>query len=278
LGTVNVPSTGGWQNWTTITQTVTVNAGTYNFGIFAQSGGWNINWFEITPVAPSTVIIQAENYSAMAGVKTEATTDAGGGLDVGYINAGSWMAYDNINFPSSGTYTVQYRVASLNGGQLSMDLNAGSIQLGAVNLPATGGWQNWTTVSQTVNVNAGTYNVGIYAQTGGWNINWFSITKVNNARTGSFDTAVPSTDDISSNYNLGNSVVIFPNPIEGELRFISGVDLGGGSAKIVDGLGIEVLNTSISSDKIDVSSLSAGIYTILINKDGNSFSKKFVKR
>ncbi len=39
--------TGGWQNWTTITQMVTINAGTYNFGIYAIAGGWNINWIRI---------------------------------------------------------------------------------------------------------------------------------------------------------------------------------------------------------------------------------------
>ena len=31
-------------------------------------------------------------------------------------------------------------------------------------------------MSRTVNVNAGTYNFGIYAQTGGYNLNWVRIT------------------------------------------------------------------------------------------------------
>jgi beta-glucanase (GH16 family) len=238
-----------------------------------SSGQWQL----IPVTAAFSKTIQAESYSAMLGVQLENTTDAGGGQDVGYIDAGDWMAYNNINFPTSGSYTVEYRVASISGSKLSMDLNAGSIQLGAVNIPATGGWQNWTTVTQNVNVNAGTYNVGLYAQAGGWNINWIRITKNGNARMGTLD-AEPTTDDVSSNYNLGNDVGIFPNPIEGELRFISGVDLGGGTARIISDMGVEVVNTSISSDKIDVSSLNAGIYTILINKDGNSFSKRFVKK
>jgi chitinase len=87
--------------------------------------------------------IQAENYNSMAGVQTEATTDAGGGSNVGYIDATDWMAFYNINFPVTGTYKVEYRVASLSGGgRVSCDLNAGSIQLGAVDIPSTGGWQN----------------------------------------------------------------------------------------------------------------------------------------
>ncbi|MCX7987013.1 MAG: family 16 glycosylhydrolase, partial [Bacteroidales bacterium] len=117
--------------------------------------------------------IEAESYSAMSGVQTEPCSE--GGLNVGWIDAGDWMAYNGINFPTTGTYRIEYRVASINGGTLSSDLNAGSIVLGQVSIPATGGWQTWTTVSQTVSINAGTYNFGIFAVTGGWNINWIKI-------------------------------------------------------------------------------------------------------
>ncbi|HVE00002.1 MAG TPA: carbohydrate-binding protein [Cytophagaceae bacterium] len=242
------------------------------------NNGWNDQASSLivrTKTNTFSTTIQAENYSAMLGVQNEATTDAGGGQDVGYIDQGDWMAYNNITFPTSGTYTIQYRVASISGSRLSMDLNAGSIQLGTVNIPATGGWQNWTTVSQTVTVNAGTYNVGIYAQAGGWNINWFSITKNTGAKIGAAD---PQSEDISSNYNLGTGVTIYPNPIEGELQFVSGSDLSGGSAKVVNDMGIQVINTTIQADKIDVSSLSAGMYTLVVNKDGNSFTKRFIKK
>lgn len=121
--------------------------------------------------------IEAEAYSAMAGVQTEACTE--GGQDVGWIDTGDWMAYNSITFPSSGSYKVEYRVASNTaGGTLSLDLNAGSIPLGQLAVPGTGGWQNWTTVSHTVTINAGTYNVGVFAQQGGWNLNWIKFTKL----------------------------------------------------------------------------------------------------
>jgi len=120
--------------------------------------------------------IEAEAFSAQAGVQTEACTE--GGLNVGWIDTNDWMAYNSITFPSSGNYRVEYRVASPSGGTLSLDLNAGSIQLGQLGVPATGGWQNWTTVSHTVNINAGTYNVGVFAPKGGWNLNWIRFTKL----------------------------------------------------------------------------------------------------
>ncbi len=121
-------------------------------------------------------LVQAENYFANNGVQTENTTDTGGGLNVGWIDTNDWMAYSSINIPTSGTYTIEYRVSSPNAtSRLSLDLNGGTIQLGELAIPNTGGWQNWTTISQTVNINAGTYNLGIFAKSGGWNINWFRI-------------------------------------------------------------------------------------------------------
>lgn len=135
-----------------------------------QSGGSNPGF---------TTTVQAESYGSSAGVQLETTTDAGGGQNVGYIDTGDWMAYNNVTIPSTGTYRVEYRVANLNGGgRLSLDVNAGANVLGYMDIPSTGGWQNWTTVSHTVTINAGTYNFGIYAQAGGFNLNWFRITKL----------------------------------------------------------------------------------------------------
>lgn len=122
--------------------------------------------------------IQAEDYTAMAGVQTEATSDTGGGDNVGWIETGDWMAYAGISLPEAGSYRVEYRVASEAGGRLSLDLNAGSTVLGEVDIPATGGWQSWDTVSQTVDLPAGPFDLGVFAAQGGWNINWIRIVKL----------------------------------------------------------------------------------------------------
>jgi len=266
LGSVNVPATGGWQNWTTVSKTVNLNAGTYNFGIYAQTGGYNINWFSITPQSVvSSTTIQAESFSSMSGVQTEACSDAGGGSDVGYIDAGDWMAYNNINFPVSGNYTIQYRVASQNGGgSISSDLNAGSIKLGTLGVPSTGGWQNWTTISQNVYVNAGTYNFGIYAAGGGWNLNWIKITQ-GNAKMGS------SSDD-----SYAQSFDIYPIPVGNTLNIQSSNDLTDGNILIIDAVGTEVMNSTFASS-IDVSSLQPGVYILRFTKDGNTITKRFIK-
>ncbi|WP_276481425.1 carbohydrate-binding protein [Paraflavitalea pollutisoli] len=222
---------------------------------------------------PSSVTIQAENYSNMLGVQTEACTDAGGGQNVGYIDAGDWMAYNSINFPTSGQYLVEYRVASLNGGTLSLDLNAGAIQLGSRTVPATGGWQNWTTVSHIVNVNAGTYNVGVFAQTGGWNLNWLRITKQGSARIAS----ETPTAEIRRSLIASRAFEVFPNPVVNELRINTGQNLTGGLLRIYDIMGRPVLQTSIITNRVDVSRLVPGTYTLLYTKDGKTITRRFTK-
>ncbi|MEI8634321.1 carbohydrate-binding protein [Vibrio sp. PP-XX7] len=123
--------------------------------------------------------IEAESYNSMSGVGTEPTSDVGGGSNVGWIDTGDWMAYPSVTIPTSGDYLIEYRVASLNGGgKISLDHSAGATVLGQIDVGATGGWQNWKTISHQVHINAGTYNFGIYAQQGGFNLNWWRIKKL----------------------------------------------------------------------------------------------------
>ncbi|MES2672842.1 MAG: family 16 glycosylhydrolase [Pseudomonadota bacterium] len=143
----------------------------------------------IFSASAQAVVFQAENYSAYNdttpgnsggayhndNVDIQATSDAGGGYNIGWIAANEWWAYNSLNIPSTGSYTIRIRVASPNGAIASVDLNAGTIQLGDFAIPTTGGWQNWTTVTRTVNLNAGTYNLGVFAKTADWNFNWIEV-------------------------------------------------------------------------------------------------------
>lgn len=222
------------------------------------------------PNNPSSVLVQAESYSSMSGIQTESTTDAGGGLNVGWIDAGDWMAYAGINFPTNGAYKVEYRIASPSGATVSLDLNGGSIQLGSLAIPATGGWQNWQTISHVVNVNAGTYSLGVYAPAGGWNINWIRITKQATART----SAENAEDAASANHQ---ALTLYPNPTENILH-LSGVDLAAGRISILDIVGNEVYQSS-GNESIDVSSLHAGTYMLVFTTtDKERQVMRFVKR
>ncbi|MBB6463046.1 carbohydrate-binding protein [Flammeovirga kamogawensis] len=127
-----------------------------------------------TIVIPSQ--IESENYCGMSGIQTEQTQDESGNLNIGYIDDDDWMSY-NISVPASGTYTLSYRVASANGGnEIQIDKDKGATVLGTITVPATGGWQTWQTITHDISLPQGEYEIGIKANIGGFNINWFSIT------------------------------------------------------------------------------------------------------
>jgi endoglucanase len=154
-----------------LSQTATALAGLLAAGICAAQVG-----------LPAT--IQAESYNYMSGVQLENTTDTGGGQNVGWIDTNDWMAYSNtvVNIPSTGSYDVSYRVASANGGgSIRLEESGGSVSYGTISVPATGGWQTWTTITQRVTLSAGNHSFGVVAAGGGFNFNWFNISAVNSS-------------------------------------------------------------------------------------------------
>lgn len=231
------------------------------------ASGWNDRASSVVvnaAPAPSSVLIQAENYSAMQGVVVEPTTDAGGGQNVGYLHPGDWMSYHNITFPTTGQYTIEYRVATgASSGRFSADLNGGAVVLGTVNVPGTGGWQTWTTVTQTVTVNAGTYNFGIYVQVGDWNLNWIRITKAGSARTAA--TVAPA----SSGSQPAAQLRLYPNPATDRLHLSPAPELAGSPYLVLNATG-RVVSRGCLPDRgtLDVARLPAGSYVLVVNATG----------
>ncbi len=188
LATVNVPNTGNWETFQTVTASVTLHAGNQTLQVYDQGyAGWNINYmdFESTGATTTTLpppsgtaipgIIQAENYSTMSGVQTENTSDAGGGLDVGWIDQGDWMDY-NVNVSAAGTYSVGFRVATtLSGGILQLR-DANGNPLATVNIPNTGNWEAFQTVTASITLPVGNQTLQVYDEgDAGWNINYMDF-------------------------------------------------------------------------------------------------------
>lgn len=239
--------------------------------IWDDAGQTSAHW-KLNVVAPPafTQLIEAESFIAMAGIQTEATTDAGGGSNVGYIETGDWMAYGPITIPSNGTYKIEYRVASVSGGKLSLDINSGATVLGMLNIPATGGWQNWTTISHNVSMNAGTYNFGVYAQTGGWNINWWRVTKVSGAR---------SSDDafVLDNAAEVELLELFPNPAEDKLMIEAPFELES-KVYVISSDGRKLSYDVKNGNTIDLTGLNPGVYTLVTFDHDKTIVKRFVKK
>lgn len=131
-----------------------------------------------SPSVPSVQIrVEAEQFKqSSSGVKSQPTEDIGGGFNLGWIVDRSWMTY-GVRLVT-GKYRVEYRVASVEGGSLRIDSNAGKTVYGQMVVPKTGGWQKWTTISHKIEVKRDTNSFGIFALKGGWNLNWILFTKM----------------------------------------------------------------------------------------------------
>jgi hypothetical protein len=74
---------------------------------------------------------------------------------------------------TAGTYTVSLRVAAPAAvtGALHLADASGTDLSGNVNIPATGGWQSWATVTVQVTLPAGQQVLTLNQDNGGWNLN-----------------------------------------------------------------------------------------------------------
>jgi endoglucanase len=137
------------------------------------------------------VVVEAESYNAMLGIQTEPCVESGS--DVAYLDASDWLSYSNITIPTAGKYMVYFRVASMNNtGVISLEKDAGATKLGTFNIPNTGGWQTWTTISKLIDLPQGTYSFGLGIPSGGYNINWIAIAAVTCSSTATITSPTTS--------------------------------------------------------------------------------------
>jgi len=105
------------------------------------------------------------------GVDIEATSDAGGGSNVGWLSPGEWLQY-TVNVATAGTYDVTFRVASATTGGTLHLLSGGTNLSGSVTVPGTGGWQTWTSVTASgVPLSSGIQAIRLVFDSGSFNMN-----------------------------------------------------------------------------------------------------------
>jgi endonuclease/exonuclease/phosphatase family metal-dependent hydrolase len=213
--TLNLPATGAWQAWTTVSFTATIGAGTQLMTLYADTAGYNIDSVTITPNngggaatpssssssslspyygSPASVpgTIQAEDFdNGGEGVAYHDTTPGNTGgayrstdVDITAASGGGYLVgwidpgewmNYTINVASAGTYTIQLRVASPYGGSMHVGFNGPSSVWQTVGVPNTGDWQSWTTVSFTATLGAGIQQMTLLSDTGGYNVDSIAI-------------------------------------------------------------------------------------------------------
>jgi hypothetical protein len=205
-GPVAVPDTGGYQTWTTVTASITLPAGEQTLTTDQDSNGWNIHFMTFTlnsgssgpggdqpyggTPAPVPGTVQAANYDTGGqgvaynvtsvngtansyrtdGVDLEVCSDTGCGYDIGWTAAGQWFNY-TVDVAAADTYTVSLRVAAPDAvtDALHISSSSGTNLSGDVNIPATGGWQDWETVTTSVTLPAGVQTLTVNQDNAGWN-------------------------------------------------------------------------------------------------------------
>ncbi len=237
-GSVNVPNTGGWETWKTVTATVTLPAGTQTLTLNQDNPDWN--FYSATFAAASEApyggtaaaipgTVKAENYDTGGqgvaysvlsvngtdnsyrtdGVDLETTTATGGGNDLGWTKAGQWFKY-TVNVATAGTYTVTFAVASNDGATDAFHLSnaAGTNLTGSVNVPNTGGWETWKTVTATVTLPAGTQTLTLNQDNPDWNFYSATFAAASEAPYGGTAAAIPGTVK-AENYDTGGQGVAY---------------------------------------------------------------------
>ena len=91
--------------------------------------------------------VEAETMAFSKGIKTEQNEEVG--VYVTDIHNGDWIKLQNVAFDNKYPRVFKARVASgLRGGQIEIHLDSvGGRCLGVMNVPGTGGWEKWETIS-----------------------------------------------------------------------------------------------------------------------------------
>jgi endoglucanase len=137
-----------------------------------DKGGQGVGYTAISVNGTNTIVVNGtDNGYRSDGVDLETTSAPGGGNNIGWTATGQWFRY-TVNVATAGTYDVTFEVSAptaVTDGFHLVD-SAGTNLTGSINVPKTGGWQTWTTVTATVTLPAGQQVLTWLQDNGGYNL------------------------------------------------------------------------------------------------------------
>ncbi|HTV42369.1 MAG TPA: carbohydrate-binding protein [Candidatus Sulfotelmatobacter sp.] len=168
IGTVQVPGTGAWQNWSTETIPVSAASGYHNVYLVFTSG-FNLERFSFLTAGVHTT---AAGYNSASSVQTENCSE--GGLDVGYISNGSYIEFNQVNLNGATSFTAR-TASDASGGSIGIYLDSpNGTLIGTMPVSGTGGWETWSTQTISLSGASGYHNVYLVF-TGQFNTEWFTF-------------------------------------------------------------------------------------------------------
>ena len=120
--------------------------------------------------------IEAEKFTAMSGIQTEACGDIGGGTNVGHFETDDFIEF-KIKTDTAGNYAIDYRLATQTGST-GFEVLIDDVVVDTQAVAATGGWQTYVTKTSAIfALSAGNHTLRFRSIGKEWNINWFEIKK-----------------------------------------------------------------------------------------------------
>jgi hypothetical protein len=152
-------------------------------------------------------------------VDIEPTADSGGGYNLSKTRAGEWLKY-SVNITATGTYTFEARVATVGtGARFRVEVDGVDVT-GLIDIPNTGAWQSWTTVSRPgISLSAGPHVVRVVlvntGSSGGvGNYNWFRF--VSGGAPAPDPEPAPEPDPVDDNDAFGGTPASLPGIVQAE--------------------------------------------------------------
>jgi hypothetical protein len=164
-----------------------------------------------------TSVNGTDNGYRSDGVDLELASSPATGNDLGWTAAGQWFNY-TVNVAAAGTYTVTFLVTAPTAVTDAFHIanSSGTNLTGSVNVPATGGYQTWTTVTAAVTLPAGKQILTLDQDNIGWNIDSMAFaSSTPPAPPTALNATVASTSEINLSWTAsttaGVTYIVFQN-------------------------------------------------------------------
>ncbi|MCW2881975.1 MAG: alpha-mannosidase [Sphaerisporangium sp.] len=180
LGSVAVPSTGGWDTFQNVSTTLTGSASGPLFMVFSGGAGslFDVDTFTLTKSTVPTPV-EGESYSSQFGVQVANHAAASGGKTVGYIDNGDWAGYASVSTAGATGFTTRISSGGAGGAIQVRSGSATGTLLGSVTVPSTGSFDTFQNVSTTLSGSASGPLFLVFTGNGGslFDVDTFTLTK-----------------------------------------------------------------------------------------------------
>lgn len=216
-----------------------------------------------------TTKLEAEAYDAIisgTSIVTEACSDDGLGSQLGYVAAGDWCMFKDVDLTNLRTITARISSKSNSGNiEVRTGSETGNL-IGTIAIESTGSWTIYESYTADIAEVSSVEDV-YFVFSAGFNINWFELYA---------SATVPDPSSVHELADPLSELQLYPNPVNDILNV---VNVEGSSLEIFNSYGQLVLTNDIMSNNqaVALTSLDAGMYFVKVVKGDQVSTRKIIK-